>query len=391
MRELFFLLTAVHVKTERNTKGETNMKKALKITGKILIGILILLVSLIVILSAARLIGKAVNSRTPDGGINETLYADINGTKQWINIYGQDRNAPVLLYLHGGPGTATSWLDWSILRTLSEDYTIVDWDQRGFGHNYPEYAEETLPTAEMFMQDGLEMTDFLREHLGKDKITLLGHSWGSVYASNLALEYPEKYDAVIAMSLLVDMPESKETFKQYALEQSANAPELHALAEKLDPSMIVVDKEQEEILDRLDEAYNYTDDYFKDSDLNLFAALWFNPNCTLAEQMRGLGLSQEYTDYQLKLIGGSNCSTAFPMVQSLSIKDRTEYKMPYYVIMGTKDHGSIDTVEEAEAYFEKVSAPDKKFFYIEGGHVAPLLKSAVLKEYVHEIAQKQAE
>ena len=367
------------------------MKKVLKFTGKFLLGIFILLLSLILILFLSRLIGKAVNSRTPEGGINETMFADINGTKQWINIYGQDRNAPVLLYLHGGPGTATSWLDWSILRTLSEDYTIVDWDQRGFGHNYPKYAEETLPTAEMFMQDGLEMTDFLREHLGKDKITLLGHSWGSVYASNLALEYPEKYDAVIAMSLMVDMPESKETFKQYALEQSANAPELHTIAEKLDPSMIVADKEQEEILDRLDEAYNYTDDYFKDTDLNLFAALWFNPNCTLAEQMRGLGLSQEYTDYQLKLIGGSNCSTAFPMVQSLSIKDRTEYKMPYYVIMGTKDHGSIDTVEEAEAYFEKISAPDKKFFYIEGGHVAPLLKSAVLKEYVHEIAQKQAE
>ena len=95
--------------------------KALKITGKILFWVLITLAAVIIILLAARLFGKAVNGRTPDGGINETMYVDINGTKEWINIYGQDRDNPVLLYLHGGPGTTTSWLDWSILRTLSED------------------------------------------------------------------------------------------------------------------------------------------------------------------------------------------------------------------------------------------------------------------------------
>lgn len=82
------------------------MKKAIKITGKILLGILITLAAAIIILLVARLIGKAVNGTTPDDGINETMYADINGTKQWINIYGQDKDNPVLLYLHGGPGTA---------------------------------------------------------------------------------------------------------------------------------------------------------------------------------------------------------------------------------------------------------------------------------------------
>ena len=364
------------------------MSKALKIIGRVFLIILLIIVLLVAGLFVSRLIGKAVNNRTPEGGINETMFADINGTKQWINIYGQDRDNPVILYLHGGPGTATSWLDWSILRTISEDYTVVDWDQRGFGHNYPDYAMDEFPTAEMFLQDGLEMTDFLREHLGKDKITLLGHSWGSVYASNLALNYPEKYDAVIAMSLMVDMQESKETFKEWALSQSENDPELHALAEKIDPSMIVVSEEQAEIIDRLDEAYNYTDDYFNDADINMVSALWFNPNCTLVQQLRGLGMSQEYVDYQLRMIGGERCTIAFPMVQSLSLKGRTEYEMPYYIIMGTKDHGSVDTVEEAENYYEKVSAPDKDMFYIDGGHVAPLLKKE-FAEYVHEIAERQ--
>lgn len=59
------------------------------------------------------------------------------------------------------------------------------------------------------------------------------------------------------------------------------------------------------------------------------------------------------------------------------------------MIVGTKDHGSVNMVEEAEAYFEKIDAPDKELFYIEGGHVAPLLKTNDLSEYVHKIAEKQ--
>ena len=59
------------------------------------------------------------------------------------------------------------------------------------------------------------------------------------------------------------------------------------------------------------------------------------------------------------------------------------------MIVGTKDHGSINMVEEAESYFEKVNAPDKEIFYIDGGHVAPLLKTKELSEYVHKIAEKQ--
>jgi surfactin synthase thioesterase subunit len=102
-----------------------------------------------------------------------------------------------------------------------------------------------------------------------------------------------------------------------------------------------------------------------------------------------MGMSQKYTDYQLKLIGGERCTIAFPMVQSLSIKDRTKYDVPYYVIVGTKDHGSVNMVEKAESYFEKVDAPDKELFYIDGGHVAPLLKTKELSEYVHTIAEKQ--
>ena len=364
------------------------MKKALKITGIILLGILITLVAVIIILLVARLIGKAINRKTPDGGINETMYVDINGTKQWINIYGQDKDNPVLLYLHGGPCGATSWLDWSILRSLSEDYTVVGWDQRGFGHNYPEYKTDELICAETMMQDGIEITDYLRDHLNKDKITLMGISWGSIYAANLALEYPDRYDAVVAMSLVADIPESQQYFKEWALKQSENDPEMHKLAEGIDSQKIVLSDEESENIDKLSDKYCYYDDYFKDADKNMYAALWFNPNCTLKEQLQCLGFSKHY-NADLAKQQGEHSSNAFNMVQEMSLSGRTEYKIPFYVMEGKKDTGFANMVEEAAAYFEKVEAPDKELFYVDGGHTAPMLRSEKLKEYIHKIAEKQ--
>ena len=70
---------------------------------KILKGLLFSIIALFVLIAVVRLIGRGINSITPKGGINENFYVDINGSKQWISIYGKDRNNPVLLYLHGGP------------------------------------------------------------------------------------------------------------------------------------------------------------------------------------------------------------------------------------------------------------------------------------------------
>ena len=178
------------MKRERSTylqigainNGGTNVKKAIKIMGIILLWILITLAAAIMILLVVRLIGRVINAKTPKGGINESMYVDINGTKQWINVYGQDKNNPVLLYLHGGPGSATSYQDYVFTRKWSDVYTVVTWDQRGCGKSYDTSKTDTI-TVEMMMQDGKEMTEWLLGNMDKDKITLLGHSWGSLFGA----------------------------------------------------------------------------------------------------------------------------------------------------------------------------------------------------------------
>ncbi|MFZ0298589.1 MAG: alpha/beta fold hydrolase, partial [Candidatus Sulfotelmatobacter sp.] len=61
-------------------------------------------------------------------------------------------------------------------------FTVVQWDQRGAGKTYllndPPMIAPTL-TLERMVDDAEEMVDWTRKELGKKKIFVLGHSWGS--------------------------------------------------------------------------------------------------------------------------------------------------------------------------------------------------------------------
>ena len=91
------------------------MKKKSKIF-RVVIWIAVVIFPLLMVFFLVRAIGKAIYSQTPLGGINESMYIDVNGTKQWISIYGKNINNPILLYLHGGPGSSTSHLDYVITK-----------------------------------------------------------------------------------------------------------------------------------------------------------------------------------------------------------------------------------------------------------------------------------
>ena len=141
------------IKTKRTKSA---LLKVAKWTGITLLG-------LIVLLFAARFAGTTLNARTPSGGINESMYVEINGTKQWINIYGEDIHNPVLLYLHGGPGSSTSVIDYAFTRKWADVYTVVTWDQRNCGKSYDPEQNDIVLTKDLFMEDGRALTELDRK------------------------------------------------------------------------------------------------------------------------------------------------------------------------------------------------------------------------------------
>ncbi len=138
------------------------------------------------------------------GSIATLEKVELGGMEQWILIRGKDRSQPVLLWLHGGPGAAQMPLAHNLDRELEEEYVVVHWDQRGAGKSNPRDFDESTMTLQQYLDDAHELTRYLQERLGQDRIYLLGHSWGSLLGARLVQEYPEDYQAYIGVGQLVD-------------------------------------------------------------------------------------------------------------------------------------------------------------------------------------------
>ncbi len=342
-------------------------------TRKAWIMIPIIVLALIAVLLIIRAVGKGINSATPQGGINESLYVRINGTEQWINIYGEDVDNPVLLYLHGGPGSSTSEFDYVITRKWADAYTVVTWDQRNCGKSYDKSQNQTVLTRELLMEDGKELTEFLLEHLNREKITLLGHSWGSIFGANLVLEYPQYYECFIGTGQLVDNDENEAAFKQAALGWAGDDEESLKWVEQLTPDRISM--EHITARNKLMEKYGYSM-MESGADYNLAAAVLFNPNYSIADWVGYFQRDMSvYLDFFL--------SEAF---KSFSLKGRTKYDMPFYNINGDRDYQTNYLL--AQAYFDQIEAPHKQLFLMENmTHGLLESRSEEFSEIVHSIAQ----
>jgi len=107
-----------------------------------------------------------------------------------------NRNNPVIIFLHGGPGAGLTCLNYIFSDPLTSEYTFVGWDQRGCGRTYLNNIsvdpDNDTVTFDQLQKDLDELVDHAREKFGQDKVILMGHSWGTVVGSVYAQEHPEK-------------------------------------------------------------------------------------------------------------------------------------------------------------------------------------------------------
>src|SRR5204863_7220050 len=73
---------------------------------------------------------------------------------------------------------------------------------RTFGKN-PDAPTQSITVARM-TQDGLELADLLRKRLRKDKIILVGHSWGSILGVRMVKARPDLFYAFVGTGQVAD-------------------------------------------------------------------------------------------------------------------------------------------------------------------------------------------
>ena len=341
----------------------------MKVYMIIVVSMFIILITLFLI----RAIGMSIYKRTPNGGINKSMYIDVNDTKQWINIYGKNVDNPVLLYLHGGPGSSTSHIDYAFTRKWADVYTIVTWDQRNCGKSYNSKQNNIPLTKELFLQDGKEVTKFALEYLSKEKLTILGHSWGSIYGANLVQEYPEYYNCFIGTGQLVDFFENEEELKKESMLWAKDDLKTMKLVNQLTPNNITIEhiSTRNQILKR----FGY-DMMVNGTDYNIATTIFFNPNYSILDWIN-------YFKRDINVYLDFLSSEEFA---SFSLIGKTDYQIPFYNINGDKDYQT--NYKLAQRYFDVVNAPYKKMFLIKNmTHGLLESDSKVFSKIIHQISK----
>lgn len=141
--------------------------------------------------------------------VNSLEKVMIGGINQYVLERGDDDSLPLILFLHGGPGTAQIGFMPKYQSDLESHFIIVNWDQRGSGLSYSENIPKDTMSVKRFELDAVEVTNYLRKKYNKDKIFLIGHSWGSILGMKLIHQYPKLYKGYIGIGQVADMNEGE--------------------------------------------------------------------------------------------------------------------------------------------------------------------------------------
>lgn len=211
---------------EKNDKKSLKLKIGYAIKAVFLVPVVVIITICIVMIGVRNynFFTSIIDTRN---GIDESAYVELNGQQQYITIRGRKKDAPVILYLHGGPGSPDSMMAYTFTNKLIDEYTVVCWDQRGCGRTYlkNDDKENKTVTADQAMDDINDLVDYLSERFNQEKIIIMGHSYGSVLGSRFAYEHPEKTAAFIGVGQFVSFASSAKCEYEDALEKAKDAGE----------------------------------------------------------------------------------------------------------------------------------------------------------------------
>ena len=301
---------------------------------------------------------------TPNG-VQETYTASIGGIDQWINVRGEDRANPLMLFVHGGPSSPSMPSLWQFQRPIEEYFTVAHYDQRGAGKthrsNDPGAVAGTL-RIERYVDDAIEVAEHLRRRHGKDKLVLAGHSWGTVVAMKAALKRPDLFHVYVGMGQVLNTRVNEELSFQYGLDRARRDGNRQAIAEL--ESIAPYPGDQPITRDRIVLARKWPQHY---GGLNAYRD---------AEQDYYYGaslLSPDYDCADRKAFFDGNLFTldrvldAFLAIDLASVR---EFPIPVVMFMGRHDYTTPS--EPTAAWLEQVRAPHKRAVWFENSaHMIP--------------------
>ncbi len=306
---------------------------------------------------ATQIVAEMRRIVTPEG-VQRLEKVRIGGIDQWVSIRGLDRRNPVLLFIHGGPGYVTMPLSWYFQRGWEEYFTVVQWDQRGAGKTYvsndPAVVGPTL-TPERMLQDTEEMIQWLRKEFGKDKIFVLGDSWGSYLGLTMAQRHPQWLHAYIGLGQATNSPESERRGWRFAMDHAQAAHNEEAIRDLQSIAPYAADGKPVTL-----------EALFKQRKWLQFYGGAVVGRADFAWEGAAVHLSPEYTDTDVKTWEKGNDLSERHLLAFLlntDLSQITRLECPLILFEGRHDYNVSSTV--AAEWFARVQAPSKELVWFE--------------------------
>ncbi len=316
----------------------------------------------------------AIHSRA---GIDEASYVRIGGQDQWITIRGQDRAKPVLLILHGGPGDAES-MNIPRFAYLEKDFVVAQWDQPGAGHTFGRAKGRIDPglTIDQLAADGLGVADYLRHHLHKPKLVLLGHSWGSVIGVKMAKARPDLFYAYVGTGQVVDNRKGEALAYSQVLAAAKARGDRKAVAELVRSGAPPYSDYRQFLMER---KWAMAFESGGPSRMDQITAPLLAPRARLVDAWNWMG---GFMASQAHFLHGK-MDGPFMKVDLKTLGP--DFAVPMFVFQGDEDDYTPAPI--AAAYLQQIRAPRKAFATIKGaGHMAitthPVQFLGLLRRYV---------
>lgn len=290
--------------------------------------------------------------------IYEEEYVTINGIEHYLLHYKTKKEDPVLIFIHGGPGQSEAMIAYIVEEYTSRNYNIVYYDQRGAGKTYLK-NKKAKPDTEILKEDLLGIVLYVKKAYQKEKVGLIGHSWGSVLGSMFALEHPEHTLCYIGCGQVIDLMEDERVGYNKlkdAIEKSGNQKDRRKLEKIGEYPVATFDAMTYRKMGKirsLQGKYHLAATF----DKNMIRMFRKSPIMGIVDifpfitgMVVNMQVMKELMSFDLKSKG-------------------VEYQVPVYYVLGENDQQT--PVEISIAYFNEIAAPDKKLYLIKNaGHAA---------------------
>lgn len=307
-----------------------------------------------------------------DNAISELREITVNDSKQWLTLRGKNKDAPVILFLSGGPGGSQMGNARVALSELEDNFVMVQWDQPGSGKSRWAVPRQQI-TLDRYLQDGHAVTQYLKQKFGKKKIYVIGESWGSALGVLLMQRHPEDYAAFIGSGQMVDFAQTEVDDYKLALKiakERGDTAKVKQLERRGSPPYYG----DSVIFDML--AYlQYLDNEMarrgniNPSKSNIYASV-------LAPEY---GLIDKY-NWAAGLF--RTLDQVFPQLYNINFrKSATKLEVPMYFLLGRHDLNAPTYL--AEEYYQLLNAPKKELLWFEHSGHAPWNTEA--DRYVKEV------